>query len=67
MAVVCDDPQEMVEYANWVLEIIKNDEDKQIVIKPQNVRGITTLEKVLEAILRIPILDEKDVEKLGSP
>lgn len=34
--------------------------------KPHEVIGITTLEKVVECILRMPILDEKDIEKLKS-
>ena len=38
----------------------------QLSIGHHEVIGITTLEKVLEEILNMPILDEKDIEKLRN-
>lgn len=66
MAIVCEDAQSMAEEANMILEAIKNEGDEGVSTTAQQVLGITTLEKVIEAIMRIPILDEKDIEKMRS-
>lgn len=66
MAIVCNDPALMVEEADKVLEAIKRGTDMQLSITHHEILGITTLEKVLEEILNMPILDEKDIEKIRN-
>jgi CBS domain containing-hemolysin-like protein len=66
MAIVCNDPALMVEEADKVLEAIKRGTDMQLSIGHHEILGITTLEKVLEEILNMPILDEKDIEKIRN-
>lgn len=38
----------------------------QLAIGHHEIIGITTLEKVLEEMLNMPILDEKDIEKIRN-
>ena len=56
----------MVDEANRVLEAIQDGTDLQLSIGQHEITGITTLEKVLEEILNMPILDEKDIEKIRN-
>lgn len=55
-----------MEEADKVLDAIKRGTDMQLSVGHHDILGITTLEKVLEEILNMPILDEKDVEKMRS-
>jgi hypothetical protein len=63
LAVVCEDPQRLVNDANIVLEAIKQGKDQQLAITTHNIIGITTLEKIIEQIINMQILDEKDIDK----
>mmetsp|Transcript_36977 Transcript_36977/g.35686 ORF Transcript_36977/g.35686 Transcript_36977/m.35686 type:complete len:81 (+) Transcript_36977:1152-1394(+) len=66
MAIVCKFPKLITEEAEKVLEAINQGRDQQLSVGSHDILGITTLEKVLEEILNMPILDEKDLEKLKS-
>ena len=67
MAIVCNNPKAMKDEANFVLNAISEGVNEQIQVSDSyEIYGLTTLEKVLEEILRISILDEKDVEKIRS-
>lgn len=63
LAIVCEDSQKMVYEADLLNEAIKKGTDQQLSTSRHNVIGITTLEKIIEQILSMPILDEKDLDK----
>ncbi|CDW80843.1 UNKNOWN [Stylonychia lemnae] len=63
LAVVCQDPERLVDEANDLLEAIKQGRDQQVSVTSHQILGITTLEKIIEQIISMPILDEKDIEK----
>ena len=66
LAIVVENPQKIIEEANAIVEAIKNGTDQQMAESTSfdySVRGITTLEKIIEQILSTAILDEKDFEK----
>jgi len=63
LAIVCEDPERLVDEANIILEAIKIGKDEQLSVTSHNIIGITTLEKIIEQIINMPILDEKDIEK----
>lgn len=65
MAVVCTNPQRLAEDSQRALDAIREDNEEKLErVEECGVIGITTLEKVLEDILNMQILDEKDLEKM---
>jgi len=63
LAIVCEDPERLVNDANIMLEEIKQGKDQQLATTVHNIFGITTLEKIIEQIINMQILDEKDMDK----
>jgi hypothetical protein len=63
LAIVCEDSEKMVYEADLLNAAIQKGTDQQLSTSHHNVIGITTLEKIIEQILSMPILDEKDLDK----
>ena len=68
MALVCTQPQNMKQYCQKVmLDILNSENEDKVLLQTsqtvQDVKGIVTMENVLESLLRVQILDEKDLDK----
>ena len=53
-------------YGTGCFMLMNTGTDMQLSTQTHDIRGITTLEKVLEEILNMNILDEKDREKIKT-